>query len=152
MPFETYATLLNLRKVLPSVKSNYVAIEKDYWISVFASKVGEVHVDEEWYLAKHPDVAEAIKDGAVASALEHYCFFGYFEHRMPYSIKVDSNWYVSQYDDVNLAITQNIFSSAQEHFEGVGFREGRHPYAGFALRKITDPVHWNADEYRGQIR
>ena len=151
MPFETYATLLNLRKVLPSVKSNYVAIEKDYWIAVFASKVGEVCVREDWYLDKYPDVADAIRSGLVASALEHYCFFGYFEHRMPYPIEVDAAWYAAQYNDVHMALTQNVFSSAQEHFEAVGFREGRHPYPGFALRKTSDPAHWNADEYRGQI-
>lgn len=134
MPVETYATLLNLRKVLPSIKSNYVAVDRDFWVSVLKPSICEIAFDSDWYLRRYPDVADAIRNGILASALEHYCHSGYFEHRMPYRIEVDSKWYLSEYPDVQLALTRNIFSSAQDHFEQIGYQEGRHPYAGFALR------------------
>lgn len=138
MPVETYATLLNLRKVLPSTKSNYVAVDRDFWISVLAQNISEIAFDPDWYLRRYPDVAEAIKLGILASPLAHYCRSGYFEHRMPYPIEVDSTWYLFEYPDVQLAITRHIFLSAQDHFEQIGYQEGRHPYAGFALRKAKD--------------
>jgi len=135
MPFETYAMLLNLKKVLPSSKSNYVAVDRDYWIAAFSAHVGQVDLDEEWYLGRYPDVAEAVSGGVLRGALDHYCHSGYFEHRMPYFIKVNTEWYLSENPDVEGAIRHEIYKSAQEHFEETGYREGRHPYPGFALRK-----------------
>ncbi len=37
--------------------------------------------DEAGYLAANPDVAKAIRAGAVPGALEHYSNYGYFEAR-----------------------------------------------------------------------
>ena len=135
MPFETYAMLLNLKKVLPSTKSNYVAVDRDYWISSFANHVEQVAIDEKWYLSRYPDVADALRTGIIKSAVEHYCHSGYFEHRLPYQILVDVKWYLAEYSDVESAIRQQIYRSAQEHFEEIGYREGRHAYPGFALMK-----------------
>jgi hypothetical protein len=138
MPVETYASLLNLRKVLPSTKSNYVAVDRDYWVSILGQNISQIAFDADWYLKRYPDVAEAVRVGALKSALEHYCHSGYFEHRMPYRIEVDAKWYLSEYPDVELALNRNVFSSAQDHFEQIGYQEGRFPYPGFALRKIGD--------------
>lgn len=38
-------------------------------------------IDEADYLRRYPDVAAAVKDGKVASALEHYLKTGYVEQR-----------------------------------------------------------------------
>jgi hypothetical protein len=40
-----------------------------------------VAVDEEWYAATYPDVAEAVRDGSIASAQEHFVRWGYEEGR-----------------------------------------------------------------------
>ncbi len=138
MPFETYAALLNVRKVLPSIKSNYVAVDRDFWISILGRNISQVMFDADWYLARYPDVAEAVRSGVLKTALEHYCHSGYFEHRMPYRIEVDAKWYLLEYPDVQLAITRKIFSSAQEHFEQIGYQEGRYPYPGFVLHTAGD--------------
>ena len=47
--FETYATLLNRKIVLPSSTSNYVAIDRDYWIASLAARLAEVDLDPAWY-------------------------------------------------------------------------------------------------------
>ena len=138
MPFETYATLLNRKIVLPSSTSNYVAIDRDYWIASLAARLAEVDLDPAWYARRYPDVAAAIEKQGIRDAMQHYCESGYFEHRLPYRIDVDSAWYVAQYPDVQAAIAQRLFGSAQGHFEETGYREGRHPFAGFALRKRPD--------------
>ena len=134
MLVETYAAMLNRKIVIPSAKTHYVAVEKNYWTEFFGHRIANVDVDEAWYLDRYPDVAKAIEDKILTSALEHYCQSGYFEHRMPYYISVDPQWYIEQYPDVRGAVENNVFSSAQAHFELIGFREGRHPFPSFALR------------------
>ena len=39
--------------------------------------------DEEWYLREYRDVAEAVRSGRLASALQHYLLFGFAEGRLP---------------------------------------------------------------------
>ena len=134
MLVETYAAMLNRKLVIPSAKTHYVAVEKNYWIEFFGLRIANVDIDEAWYLHHNPDVAQAIRDKVVDSAQQHYCQSGYFEHRMPYEIIVDANWYLEQYTDVREAIENQVFTSAQAHFELIGFREGRHPFPNFALR------------------
>ncbi len=136
---ETYAALLNLKIVIPSSKTSYVAVDRDFWQSLFSTRISDVDVDEQWYLRRYPDVASAIRNGRLNSGHEHYVQIGYLEHRMPYSIEVDSNWYLSQYADVNEAVLNRTFASAQDHFEERGYREGRFPFPNFALRtkKVT---------------
>ena len=51
-------------------------------------------LDEKWYLATYPDVAEAGVDPIV-----HYLRHGAFEGRNP-SRDFDTNWYLAEYPDV----------------------------------------------------
>ena len=134
MLVETYAAMLNRKLVIPSAKTHYVAVEKNYWTEFFGLRIANVDIDEAWYLERNPDVAQAIANKIVESARQHYCQSGYFEHRMPYHIAVDPDWYLEQYTDVMEAIENKVFASAQAHFELIGFREGRHPFPSFALR------------------
>jgi hypothetical protein len=134
MLVETYAAMLNRKIVIPSAKTHYVAVEKSYWTEFFGLRIANVDVDDAWYLDQYPDVAQAIEDKILNSALEHYCQSGYFEHRMPYYISVDPVWYIEQYSDVREAIENNVFPSAQAHFELIGYKEGRFPFPNFALR------------------
>ncbi len=131
---ETYAALLNLKIIIPSSKTSYVAVDRDFWQSLFVSRIADVDLDEAWYLRRNPDVAGAIRDGLLKDAQEHYAQTGYLEHRMPYPIEVDDNWYLAQYSDVNEAVKNRTFASAQDHFEESGYREGRFPFANFSLR------------------
>ena len=131
---ETYAALLNLKIIIPSSKTSYVAVDRDFWHSLFAARVADVDLDETWYLARYPDVADAMRQGTLDSAREHYVATGYLEHRMPYLIEVDNDWYLAQYGDVDEAVQNRIFFSAQDHFEEMGYREGRFPFANFSLR------------------
>ena len=135
MALDTYASLLNLKIIVPSSKTNYVAIERFYWQGVFELRLSDVDIDEAWYLGQYPDVAAAIEKNVIKNARQHFCQSGYFEHRMPYRIDVDSEWYLATNPDVLEAVRKGTFSSPQEHFEMLGYKEGRHPHAGFALRK-----------------
>jgi FkbM family methyltransferase len=86
-------------------------------------------VDEAWYLASNPDVAEAVANGRLRSATEHYVWHGHDEHRLPRPIAVDEAFYFDRYPDVREAVAAGIFGSAQAHFDFVGYREGRLPAA-----------------------
>jgi hypothetical protein len=129
----TYATLLNNKLVIPSVSAPYVSVDQHFFFRLMKGVVKNISVDENWYLAKNPDVAEAIKRGAVKSGREHYLCFGYYEHRMPYKIVVVETWYLKSYPDVQAAVAKQVYSDAQTHFEIRGFREGRLPYANFSF-------------------
>src|SRR5271157_4530279 len=50
-------------------------------------------VDEGWYSALYPDVAEAIAKGEMVDAKQHFIDNGYFEGRIPSPITVDEEWY-----------------------------------------------------------
>ncbi len=131
--FPTYATLLNEKIIVPSAKTAYSAVEKNHLVAFLEPHVRRIRVDEAWYCTTHPDVAEAIARGELASAADHYARAGFYEHRMPYAILVDEQWYLDQYPDVRSAVDQGLFASGTQHFHDSGFREGRLPYARFTL-------------------
>lgn len=51
------------------------------WLIGMAAK--SIDVDEAWYLAANPDVAEGVRQGTVASAKAHFEANGVFEGRLP---------------------------------------------------------------------
>ena len=88
-------------------------------------------VDEDWYLAKYPDVAAAISQGTTVSAKQHFVDNGYFEGRLPFAINVDDKWYQKEYPDVAESINRGTELSAQEHFVRDGYKEGRVPFPSY---------------------
>ena len=130
----SYATFINLKKVVPSATTGYFAVESHLFYELMSLFLAHVRIDEEWYLEKHPDIKEAIAKRVVSGARDHFLRFGFYEHRMPYQIDVDEAWYQGTYPDVAEAVRKEEFVSGQEHFETSGYREGRLPFAGFALR------------------
>lgn len=92
-----------------------------------------IKLDEGWYLDAYPDVRDAVERGLVANARHHYVRYGYYEHRLPFSVTVDEAWYLDAYRDVRDAIALGDIKSAQAHFVTRGFREGRLPYPNFRL-------------------
>jgi len=87
-----------------------------------------IQVDEAWYLSTYPDVAEAIAQGKVANARDHFINDGYFEGRWPFPIAVNERWYLTQNPGVADYIRTGRLTSAQQHFEHDGYREGRLPF------------------------
>ena len=59
------------------------SIAWDSMVEVIRLFLRRVPVDETWYCTVYPDVAEAIREGELASAQEHFVAHGYFEERSP---------------------------------------------------------------------
>lgn len=133
MEVGTYAGLINRRIVVVSPDTSYISVEKHFFVACMSPSLRDIKVDEPWYLQTYPDVQKAIKMGIVPDPKSHYCYFGFYEHRMPYHIVVDEPWYVAEYSDVRAAIAGRQFASGQAHFDMDGFREGRMPYPNFRL-------------------
>lgn len=95
-----------------------------------------VAVDEQWYKASYPDVAEGIASGLVPSAKEHFVSNGYFEGRLPHDVEVDEAWYYEAYPDV-AANFKAGGPSAKEHYLEHGYREGRSPVRPAAASSST---------------
>jgi len=130
----TFATLINQKVLMPSQRTQYVAVDRDHLVDLLAPVLRKIYIDAEWYLANNPDIVEAIERGVIADAQEHYVLSGYYEHRMPYEIEVEEEWYLAQYRDVSQAVSNGLFSSGRDHYYVAGFKEGRLPHANFALR------------------
>lgn len=128
-----YATLINRRLVLPAEHSPYVSIARNFLEECLAATIARIKLDEAWYLERYPDVKQAIQARQVASGLDHYTRFGYFEHRMPYPVHVQESWYLQEYPDVQDAVRAGAFDSGQHHFELKGWQEGRVPFPNFRL-------------------
>ena len=139
-PVLTFGSLVTRRILIPSERTNLMAVDKYFLVRLLKSHVGRIHFDEAFYFARYPDIKQAVDAGKVPSAKSHYLTDGYYEHRLPYEIVVDADWYLQQYPDVQKAVAAQQFESAQMHFEEAGYREGREPYAGFTLLCDTSPV------------
>ncbi|MEA2727436.1 MAG: hypothetical protein QOF70_1911 [Acetobacteraceae bacterium] len=87
-----------------------------------------VEVDEGFYLASNPDVADGIRDGGIRSGREHFVDHGYFEGRQPYRLEVDEDWYLATNTDIAETVRLGQYASGQDHFDGPGYPEGRVPF------------------------
>jgi len=83
--------------------------------------------DEQWYLSKYADVAEAVNAGSAKSGKQHFIEVGYFEGRRPREFDVDEKWYLATYPDVAEGIGRGDIKSARQHFNEHGYDEGRLP-------------------------
>lgn len=106
----------------PSVKMTYEDFE-----SLLRKLLHAVEIDEEWYRGNYPDVDQAIRDGVVKTAREHFIASGYFEGRVPCEIEVDEEWYFKAYPDIAEAAKAGQIASAKQHFLAFGYAEGRLP-------------------------
>ncbi len=123
-PFEVLKTFLNFAAVDGELT---VSASYKQFTAMIHTLLQAVEVDEAWYLAQYPDVAEAIRNGIATSAKEHFLHNGYFEGRMPFPIMVDEAWYLEQNPGVASYIASGELLSAQQHFNDNGYREGRKP-------------------------
>jgi hypothetical protein len=97
-------------------------------VQLIRSLIVGVPVDEAWYLERYPDIAEAIRQGIVASPKAHFIHDGYFEGRMPFPICVDEPYYLARYPGVAEFVERGDLESGQQHFEENGYKEGRMPF------------------------
>ncbi len=105
-----------------------VSISYDEFIKILRQMIAGIEVDEEWYLTEYPDIGQAVKDGLLASAKQHFIEDGYFEGRLPFPMKVTEEWYLQQNPDVAESVEKGVVGSGQQHFNEDGYREGRLPY------------------------
>ena len=124
-PFETVRNILTNSKS-PNVETVTGSYEPFH--DALRLLLAGIDVDEDWYLAQNPDIAEAIRAGTTESAKRHFVEYGYFEGRLPFHIAVDERWYLLQNPDVAENVRRGVVESAQRHFELNGYREGRLPF------------------------
>ncbi len=105
-----------------------VSLSYDDFVRVLRLMISGIQVNEEWYLTEYPDIAQAIWDGKVESARQHFIDDGFFEGRRPFPMDVDERWYLQQYPDVAESVRTGVVGSGQQHFVEDGYREGRLPY------------------------
>ena len=121
-PFETVRSVLTISE---SPRGKTVTKPYEHFLGALRLLLAGIDVDEDWYLAQNPDIAEAIIAGTTASAKRHFVEHGYFEGRLPFRIAVDERWYLLQNPDVAENVRKGVVVSAQRHFELNGYREGR---------------------------
>jgi hypothetical protein len=123
-PFASFSRGLGIseRAVAPGRE---LRITSDVFRLMIASLIKQSFFDERWYLETYPDVALAIREGHVISAVDHYASTGYYEGRSPGSKPVDQAWYLENNKDVAGAIAREEVVDAQEHYDHNGYFEGR---------------------------
>jgi hypothetical protein len=105
-----------------------ITMTRGQFEKLLRSMLRYVEADEAWYRNTYPDVDEAIRNGTVPSARDHFVSSGYFEGRKRGRVLVDEQWYLAQYPDVAEGIELGEFMSAQQHFDSHGEKEGRLPH------------------------
>jgi hypothetical protein len=98
-------------------------------VQLVRSLIAGIEVDEEWYLARYRDIAQAIASGSVESAKAHFVSDGYFEGRQPFDIQVDERYYLENNPGVADYVRRSLLESGQQHFNENGYTEGRLPFA-----------------------
>lgn len=119
-----------LRRAVPLVSVQgqlKVDLRYEDFLDVVRRLLQGVAVDEAFYRATYPDVAEAIAAGLYRNARAHFVANGYLEGRQPFAMAVDEAWYLATYPDVVEGIEDGAFKSAQDHFTRHGYEEGRRP-------------------------
>ena len=123
-PFEEIKSFLSFAAVKGELT---ISASYTQFTALIRTLLQGIEVDEAWYLRQYPDVAEAIRNGIVKSAKDHFLNDGYFEGRLPFEIRVDEAWYLEQNPGVAEYIARGELDSAQQHFNDNGYREGRKP-------------------------
>jgi hypothetical protein len=124
-PFEVLKALLTISNVKGELM---VSCSYENMVQMVRKMISGIDVDEQWYLERYPDIADAIQQGLVKSAQLHFVNDGYFEGRMPFPIHVDERYYLSQNAGVADYVRKGMLESGQQHFDENGYQEGRLPF------------------------
>ena len=124
-PFELIRRSIEISTVRGELRVN---VSYDNFVDILRMMIRGVEVDEAWYVRTYEDIGNAVKDGVLQSAKQHFIGDGYFEGRLPFPIMVDERWYLAENPDVAESIRKGVVASAQDHFSKDGYREGRLPF------------------------
>jgi hypothetical protein len=105
-----------------------VSCSHDDFVTMIRRVLAGIEIDEAWYLDRYPDIADAIENGIVTSAQQHFVNDGYFEGRQPFPMHVNERWYLMNNTGVADFVRQGKMESGQRHFEENGYKEGRLPF------------------------
>jgi len=125
-PFDLIRRSVEIATVRGELRVN---VSYDDFIRILRLMISGIEVNEEWYLREYEDIGQAIREGTIASAKQHFMDDGYFEGRLPFPMPVDEKWYLDENPDVAESVRKGIVDSAEQHFVEDGYREGRLPYA-----------------------
>jgi hypothetical protein len=122
--FERLLNICNIRGWAEGHKT--LTLDRDGLVTILTEMLRAAPFDEQWYLEQYPDVAEALENGEISSAREHYILFGYFEGRLPGLNGFDSEVYCRLYPDLgHILLEPGSDGKARAHFVDYGYREGR---------------------------
>ena len=76
--------------------------------------------DQAWYLQAYPDIAEAIKNGVLKSALTHYVKSGRDEGRLPTATAFDPKRYARAYPPATQEAGSADAHAMEKHYLNVG--------------------------------
>ncbi len=124
-PFELLLRSIDVSRVRGELRVN---VSYENFLTILRNMIRGIEVNEAWYVRTYEDIGNAIKEGLVGSAKQHFVDDGYFEGRLPFPILVDEKWYLADNPDVAESIRSGIVKSPQDHFEKNGYREGRLPF------------------------
>jgi hypothetical protein len=125
-PFDLIRRSVEISTVKGELRVN---ISYEEFIRILKMMIAGIAVDQEWYCKAYEDIGNAIKEGIVKSAQQHFVDDGYFEGRLPFPIAVDDKWYLQQNPDVADSVRRGAVVSGQAHFDEDGYREGRLPFS-----------------------
>jgi hypothetical protein len=124
-PFDLIRRSVEISTVKGELRVN---VSYEEFIRILKMMIRGVEVNGEWYMKTYEDISQAIQDGVIKSAQQHFVDDGYFEGRLPFPIRVDEKWYLQQNQDVAESVRRGAVASAQAHFDEDGYREGRLPF------------------------
>lgn len=124
-PFDLIRRSIEISTIRGELRVN---VSYEDFVKILKRMIVGIEVDEDWYLRTYEDIAQAIREGTIKSAQQHFVDDGYFEGRLPFPMAVDDRWYVAQYPDVADSVRQGVLVSAQAHFDEDGYKEGRLPF------------------------
>jgi hypothetical protein len=125
-PFDLIRRSVEIATVRGELRVN---VSYDEFVRILRMMISGIEVNEEWYLRQYEDIAQAIREGSIKSAKQHFMDDGYFEGRLPFPMSVDEKWYLTENPDVAESVRKGIVGSGEQHFVEDGYREGRLPYA-----------------------
>ena len=124
-PFELIRRSIEISTVRGELRVN---VSYENFVAILRTMIRGIEVDEAWYARTYQDIGDAVKQGIIRSAKQHFIDDGYFEGRLPFAILVDERWYLAENPDVAESIREGVIDSAQDHFNKDGYREGRLPF------------------------
>ena len=124
-PFDLIRRMVEVSTVRGELR---VSLAYDEFVKILRMMIAGIEVDEVWYLKENGDIAQAIANGTVASAKQHFVDDGYFEGRRPFPMPVDERWYLEHNADVAESVRKGVVSGGEQHFVEDGYREGRLPF------------------------